>query len=82
MQSITGLGAFDIDDITSNTLGATIGYIVYKKAFSSKLNIKSIVISIVIVIISIIGTMIISELGTQIFEKSQEKLNLFQRLMK
>ena len=40
LQLITRLGAFDINDIISNTLGATIGYIMYKKVFLSKLSIN------------------------------------------
>jgi glycopeptide antibiotics resistance protein len=85
LQSITGLGAFDIDDIISNTLGTTIGYIVYKKAFSSKLNIRSFVISAIIVVISIISTMIISESGTQIFKKTPgeiESISEFEEINK
>ena len=66
LQSITRLGVFDINDIISNTLGATIGYIMYKKVFLSKLSIRSFVISVIIVIISIVSIMIISELGLQI----------------
>lgn len=70
LQSITRLGAFDINDIISNTLGATIGYIMYKKVFLSKLSIRSFVISVIIVIISIVSIMIISELGLQILNKT------------
>lgn len=70
LQLITRLGAFDINDIISNTLGATIGYIMYKKVFLSKLSIKSFVISVIIVIISIVSIMIISELGLQILNKT------------
>lgn len=70
LQSITRLGVFDINDIISNTLGATIGYIMYKKVFLSKLSIKSFVISVIIVIISIVSIMIISELGLQILNKT------------
>ena len=70
LQLITRLGAFDINDIISNTLGATIGYIMYKKVFLSKLSIRSFVISVIIVIISIVSIMIISELGLQILNKT------------
>ena len=70
LQSITRLGVFDINDIISNTLGATIGYIMYKKVFLSKLSIRSFVISVIIVIISIVSIMIISELGLQILNKT------------
>ena len=69
LQAITGLGAFDIDDIISNFLGATIGYIIYKKAFSSKINIRSFAISVIIVIISIISIMVVSESLSPILKK-------------
>lgn len=72
LQLITGLGAFDINDIVANTLGASIGYIVYKKALCSKINIKSFVISVIIISISLISTMVVSELGSKLFKKTPE----------
>ncbi|BBH22517.1 hypothetical protein Back11_38620 [Paenibacillus baekrokdamisoli] len=35
LQSLTHLGAFDVDDVISNTLGGAIGYVVYRAGFSS-----------------------------------------------
>ena len=69
LQSVTGLGAFDINDILANTLGLIIGYIVYKKTYLLGINIKSISISVIIVMISMISIMSLSEIGIQIFEK-------------
>lgn len=70
LQSITGLGSFDINDIISNTLGATIGFIIYKKVFSSKISIRSFIVSAIIVIISLISIMVISEAASKILNKT------------
>ena len=70
MQSITGLGSFDINDIISNTLGAIIGFIIYKKVFSSKISIRSFIVSAIIIIISLISIMVVSELASKILIKT------------
>ena len=66
LQALTKLGAFDVNDIVANTLGALIGYMIYQKS----LNKRSMLVSLGIMLSSIIGIMMSSELGTHFFEQS------------
>lgn len=66
LQPLTKLGAFDVNDIVANTLGALIGYMIYQKS----LNKRSMLVSLGIMLSSIIGIMMSSELGTHFFEQS------------
>lgn len=66
LQALTKLGAFDVNDMVANTLGALIGYLIYQKSFNK----KSMLVSLGIMLSSIIGIMMSSELGTHFFEQS------------
>lgn len=61
MQSLVYLGTFDVDDVISNTIGATIGYIVYKVGFTAKLTFKKLITSCLSALLLIGCVMIISE---------------------
>ncbi len=61
VQSLTFLGTFDIDDIISNALGASIGYAGYKIGFSSKITAKKLIASMLSMFLLIIGIIVSSE---------------------
>lgn len=61
IQSLMYLGTFDVNDVISNSIGATIGYVVYKVGFSSNLTIKKLIASSLTAIILLVGVMIVSE---------------------
>ncbi|WP_107839804.1 VanZ family protein [Metasolibacillus meyeri] len=62
LQTLLYLGTFDIDDVISNTLGATIGYVAYKVGFTSNLTVKKLIASSLSAIILIICVMLVSEI--------------------
>ncbi len=61
LQSLTFLGTFDIMDIISNTLGASIGFLVYKVGFSTGITFKKLTTSVVSILISFLMIMVVSE---------------------
>ncbi|MGE7945541.1 VanZ family protein [Lysinibacillus sp. NPDC093688] len=61
IQSLVHLGTFDVNDIISNTIGATIGYVVYKVGFTSNLTLKKLIASSLSAIILLVCVMIVSE---------------------
>lgn len=61
LQSLTFLGTFDIMDIISNTLGASIGFLVYKVGFSTGITFKKLTASVVSILISFLIIMVVSE---------------------
>ncbi|WP_341302722.1 VanZ family protein [Lysinibacillus sp. FSL H8-0500] len=61
IQSLVYLGTFDVDDVISNTIGATIGYIVYKVGFTSNLTLKKLIASCLSAVLLLTCVMIISE---------------------
>ncbi|MFC9542124.1 VanZ family protein [Lysinibacillus sp. NPDC056959] len=62
IQSLSYLGTFDVNDVISNSIGATIGYVVYKVGFTSNLTIKKLIASSITAIILLVGVMIVSEI--------------------
>lgn len=71
IQSLTHLGTFDIDDVISNTLGATIGYVIYKVGFSSTVTVKKLMASTLSAIVLLIGIITISEVIELALEKKE-----------
>ncbi|KOS60176.1 VanZ family protein [Lysinibacillus agricola] len=61
IQSLVHLGTFDVNDVISNTIGATIGYVVYKVGFTSNLTLKKLIASSLSAIILLVCVMIVSE---------------------
>lgn len=61
VQALTYLGSFDVDDVISNTLGASIGFIAYKVGFSSKISCKKLVSAALSICVLLAGVMVISE---------------------
>jgi len=61
IQSLAYLGTFDVNDVISNSIGATIGYVVYKVGFTSNLTLKKLIVSSLTAIILLVGVMIVSE---------------------
>ncbi|AJS61458.1 VanZ family protein [Paenibacillus sp. IHBB 10380] len=71
LQALTYLGSFDVADVMSNTLGATIGFCAYKVGFSSKISWKKIITSGLTVVVLLIGIMGISEMIDYAIEKRE-----------
>lgn len=71
LQSLTFLGTFDVDDVISNTLGATIGFCAFKIGFSSKISWKKLIASGITVAILLLGIMGISEIISYSLEKRE-----------
>lgn len=61
IQSLTFLGTFDTMDIISNTLGAIIGFLVYKIAFFPKLTIRRSIQGLLVIPLCIVVIMVVSE---------------------
>lgn len=61
LQALTYLGSFDVDDVISNTLGATIGFITYRVGFSSKISCKKLIASVLSIGVLLVGVIAISE---------------------
>ncbi|WPK10663.1 VanZ family protein [Lysinibacillus louembei] len=76
LQALTHLGSFDINDVISNTLGATIGYVVYKIGFTSKITPKKLIASCMSAIILIFCVMLVSE----VIEKRTSSLQPLQAI--
>ncbi|MED3570970.1 VanZ family protein [Cytobacillus praedii] len=62
LQSLTYLGTFDADDIMSNTIGAIIGYVVYKVGFTPKLTCMKLIASCSTAILLLVCVMCVSEI--------------------
>jgi glycopeptide antibiotics resistance protein len=62
LQPLTYLGTFDADDIISNTIGAIIGYVVYKVGFTSKLTCMKLIVSCSAAILLLVCVMCVSEI--------------------
>jgi hypothetical protein len=71
LQSLTFLGTFDVDDVISNTLGATIGFCAYKVGFSLKISWKSLIASGLTSVVLLFGIMGISEIINYTLEKRE-----------
>lgn len=71
LQSLTHLGSFDIDDVISNSLGATIGFIAYKVGFSSKISYKRIISSALSICVLLVGVIVTSETIDYVVEKRE-----------
>lgn len=71
IQSLTFLGTFDVDDVISNTLGATIGFCAYKVGFSLKISCKKLIASGLTVVVLLFGVMGISEIINYTLEKRE-----------
>lgn len=80
LQSLTFLGTFDVDDVISNTLGATIGFCVYKIGFHSKITIKTLFTSALSVVVLLIGVMSISEIIDVTLEKREGSIQGLQEV--
>ncbi|MCK1999698.1 VanZ family protein [Psychrobacillus psychrodurans] len=80
MQALTYLGSFDIDDVISNTLGATIGFYAYKVGFSSKITYKKLILSAISICIPLIGIMVISETINYVIEKKESPIQALNEL--
>ncbi|MFJ7365920.1 VanZ family protein [Peribacillus frigoritolerans] len=61
LQALTYLGSFDVDDVISNTLGATIGFIAYRVGFSSKISYKKLIASALSIGVLLVGVIVVSE---------------------
>ena len=62
IQSITFLGTFDIMDIISNTLGASIGFVAYKVGFATEITLKKLATSVASIFALFIVVMTVSEI--------------------
>ncbi|WP_102273380.1 VanZ family protein [Cytobacillus massiliigabonensis] len=62
LQVLTYLGAFDADDIISNTIGAIIGYVVYKVGFTPKLTCMKLIVSCSTATLLLVCVMCVSEI--------------------
>ncbi|MGE7187096.1 VanZ family protein [Peribacillus sp. NPDC006672] len=71
IQPLTYLGSFDVDDVISNTLGATIGFFAYRVGFSSKMSYKKLIVSALSICVLLIGVMLISETINFALEKRE-----------
>ncbi|MFR3729211.1 VanZ family protein [Lacrimispora sp.] len=61
LQSLTFLGTFDVMDIISNTLGAIIGFVAYKVAFTTGITFKKFTTLAATILILFLGIMTVSE---------------------
>ncbi|RNB74427.1 VanZ family protein, partial [Brevibacillus fluminis] len=61
LQAITHLGSFDVDDVISNTLGAVIGYAVYRVGFAGALSLKKVWAASLTAVALLFGVMVMSE---------------------
>jgi glycopeptide antibiotics resistance protein len=80
LQSLSFLGTFDVSDIISNTLGATIGYCAYKIGFISKITWKSLIKSTLTVVVLLIEIMGISEIIDFTLEKREGVIHGLQEV--
>ncbi|MNO24470.1 VanZ like family protein [compost metagenome] len=80
LQSLSFLGTFDVSDIISNTLGATIGYCAYKIGFISTITWKSLIKSALTVVVLLIGIMGISEIIDFTLEKREGVIHGLQEV--
>lgn len=71
VQSLTFLGTFDVDDVISNTLGATVGFIAYRVGFSSKITLKKLIASILSVFLLITCIIVVSEAINFVAQKKE-----------
>ncbi|GLC89923.1 VanZ family protein [Lysinibacillus piscis] len=76
LQSLVHLGTFDVDDVISNTIGATIGYILYKIGFTSNVTLKKLLTASFTAILLFVCVMGISE----VFEKRVSAIQPLQEL--
>ncbi|MET3292397.1 UNVERIFIED_CONTAM: glycopeptide antibiotics resistance protein [Brevibacillus sp. OAP136] len=61
LQAITHLGSFDVDDVISNTIGAAIGYAVYRVGFAGALSLKKVWAAALTAVALLFGVMVMSE---------------------
>ncbi|MEG0383915.1 MAG: VanZ family protein [Solibacillus sp.] len=61
IQPLLYLGTFDVNDVISNTLGATIGYIVYKVGFTSTWTLRKFIASSLTALLLFVCVMTVSE---------------------
>ncbi|MGO0062976.1 VanZ family protein [Brevibacillus fluminis] len=61
LQAITRLGSFDVDDVISNTIGAAIGYAVYRVGFAGDLSLKKVWAAALTAVALLFGVMVMSE---------------------
>ncbi|OAB31240.1 VanZ family protein [Paenibacillus macquariensis subsp. defensor] len=71
LQALTYLGSFDVDDVISNTLGAAIGFVMYKVGFASKISYKKLIVSVLSMGVLLIGIIAISETIHYVLEKRE-----------
>ncbi|WP_052344284.1 VanZ family protein [Bacillus ndiopicus] len=62
LQALTRLGSFDINDVISNTIGATIGYIIYKTAFTPTITFKKLITASWVTLLLFVGIITFSEI--------------------
>ncbi|MGE6226658.1 VanZ family protein [Paenibacillus chitinolyticus] len=80
LQSLTFLGTFDVDDIISNTLGASIGWCVYKVSAFPKNFWKKLMASGLTVAVLLIGIMSLSELIDFTLQKREGPLHALNEM--
>ncbi|MDH6368778.1 glycopeptide antibiotics resistance protein [Paenibacillus sp. PastF-3] len=80
LQSLTFLGTFDVSDIISNTLGATIGYCAYRIGFITTITWRSLVKSALTVVVLLIAIMGISEIIDFTLEKKEGVIHGLQEV--
>ncbi|WP_054025009.1 VanZ family protein [Bacillus sp. FJAT-28004] len=71
LQALTYLGSFDVDDVISNTLGAAIGFVMYRVGFASKISYKKLIVSVLSMGVLLIGIIAISETIHYVLEKRE-----------
>lgn len=71
LQALTYLGSFDVDDVISNTLGAAIGFVMYRVGFASKISYKKLIFSVLSMGVLLIGIIAISETIHYVLEKRE-----------
>ncbi|MEK0316686.1 VanZ family protein [Cohnella sp. 56] len=71
IQALTYLGSFDVDDIISNTIGASIGYAVYRVSRSAGPRMRRLAASGLCAIALLAGVVLVSEGFDAFFKKSE-----------
>ena len=71
LQALTYLGSFDVDDVISNTLGAAIGFVMYRVGFASKISYRKLIFSVLSMGVLLIGIIAISETLHYVLEKRE-----------
>lgn len=74
MQSLTFRGTFDVDDVISNTLGTTTGYIGYRIGFSAKITTKKLIAAILSMTLILAGIIAVSETINLTIQKKESSI--------